>query len=56
MDSVNSDNEFGRIRDDILPTNLNIVAADEHVGDVERSIRTVKEGTRCHVHRLPYER
>ena len=56
MDSVNSDNEFGCIRDDILPTNLNMVAADEHVGDVERSIRTVKEGTRCHVHRLPYER
>ena len=56
VDSVNSDNEFGCIRDDILPTNLNMVAADEHVGDVERSIRTVKEGTRCHVHRLPYER
>ena len=33
-----------------------MVAAEEHVGDVERSIRIVKEGTCCHVHRLPYER
>ena len=33
-----------------------MVAAGEHVGDIERSGRTVKEYTRCHVHRNPYER
>lgn len=41
------DNELVCIRDDIFPTNLNMVAADEHMGvDVERLIRIVKEGTR----------
>ena len=33
-----------------------MVAAEEHVGDIERSIRTVKECTQCHVHCLPYKR
>ena len=53
---LNADNEFACIKDDILPTNLNMVTAKDYVGDVERSSRTVKESTRCHVHRLPYER
>jgi hypothetical protein len=52
---ANVDNEFTCIRDDIRPTTLNVVAAGEHVGDVERSIRTVKESTRCHIHRLPFK-
>ena len=52
--NVNTDNEFECIKDDILPVHLNVVAAEEHVGDVERSIRTVKEGTRCDIQRLPY--
>lgn len=33
-----------------------MVAAGEHVGNIERSNRTVKECTRCHIHRCPYER
>ena len=45
VESLNIDNEFACIRDDILPTNLNIVAAEEHVGDVKMSVRTVKTGT-----------
>jgi hypothetical protein len=53
---INADKEFECIRDHIRPSLLNIVAADEHVGDIERSIRTVKEATRCHVQRLPYFR
>ena len=53
---LNGDNEFACIEEDIRPTRLNMVAADEHVGDIERSGRTVKECTRCHVHRNPYER
>ena len=52
--NLNTDNEFECIKDDILPVQLNAVEAEEHVGDVERSIRTVKEGTRCDIQRLPY--
>ena len=52
---LNTDNEFEAIEDYIRPARLYIVAANEHVGDVERSVRTVKDCTRCHVHRLPYE-
>ena len=44
------------MEDQIHPIATNIVAAGEHVGPVERSIRTIKEGTRYHVHRLPYDR
>ena len=53
---VNADNEFECIDDCIRPAQLHIVGANEHVPDVERSIRTIKECTRCHVHRLPYKR
>ena len=53
VNQINTDNEFECIKNDILPTNLNVVAAEEHVGEIERSIRTMKEGTRCNVQRLP---
>ena len=55
MSQINGDNEFEGIEDAIRPCNLHIVGAGEHVGDVERSIRTLKEGTRCHIHRIPYK-
>jgi hypothetical protein len=53
---VHADNEFECIRDDIRPIELDIVPADSHVGEVERSVRTLKERTRCTVHGLPYKR
>lgn len=53
---VHVDNEFACIRDDIYPIHLNVVAADSHVGEVERSIRTVKERLRACVHGLPFKR
>ena len=53
---VNADNEFDNLEDTVHPANLHIVGANEHVGDIERSIRAIKECTRCHVHRLPYTR
>ena len=40
--------------DEIRPTPVNIVGAGEHVGNIERSNKTVQERTRCHVHRLPF--
>ena len=52
--TINIDNEFEYIKERILPVHFNLVAVEEHVGDVERSIRTVKEGTICDIQRLPH--
>ena len=51
---VDGDNEFQCITNDILPVVMNIADADDHVHEVERSIRTVKERTRCTVQGLPF--
>ena len=56
VSQVNGDKEFENMEDVVRPANLHIVAANEHIGDVKRSIRTIKECTRAHVHRLPYKR
>jgi hypothetical protein len=53
---IRADNKFECIRDDIYPITMNIVTADSHVGEVERSIRTVKERLRTCVHGLPFKR
>jgi hypothetical protein len=37
---IHADNEFECIRDDIRPVEMDTVPVDEHVGEVERSIRT----------------
>ena len=49
------DNEFEVLAEELRPIPVNIVGAGEHIGDIERSNRTVKERTICHVHRLPYK-
>ena len=54
VEQINADNEFACIASDILPTRLNTVAAEEHVGEIERSVRYLQEGTRSHINRLPY--
>ena len=51
---INGDNEFECLRGETGDSTLNIVAAEEHVGDIERSIRTIKEGTRTAIHALPF--
>lgn len=51
-----ADREFSCISNDILPILLNVANADDHVHEVERSIRTVKERTRCTVQGLPFRR
>jgi hypothetical protein len=53
---VHADNEFECVRADLLPVAMNVVPADSHVGEVERSIRTIKEGLRTCVHGLPFKR
>ena len=54
--NIIGDCEFECLREDIRPIELTTTAADEHVGDIERSIRTIKEGIRCIVQSLPYTR
>ena len=53
---IHANNEFECIRDDVRPVEMNIVPADSHVGEIERSVRTLKERLRTCVHGLPYER
>lgn len=54
--NIHADGAFECIRQAVAPVILNINAADEHVGEVERSIRTIKERVRATVHGLPYKR
>ena len=51
---MNADNKFNYVRSDFLPTRFNIAAAEEHVGDVERSIRYLKDGSRTQIQSLPF--
>jgi hypothetical protein len=50
------DQEFSCLANDLLPTPLNIADTDDHVAQVERSIRTIKERVRCLVQGLPFKR
>jgi len=56
---IAGDGEFAWIADQVasLPTNplLNLAAASEHVGLIERNIRFLKEKTRSIRHSLPFE-
>ena len=56
LGAVEGDNEFACMKTDLMPVNLNITAKDDHVPEVERSIRTVKERHRVCLHGLPYKR
>lgn len=49
VDQLNIDNEFACIRGNILAASLNMVATEEQMGDMKRSVRAIKEGIRCHV-------
>ena len=42
-----ADNEFSCIKDDIIPILLNLVVRGEHCGDIESSIKFLKERLRC---------
>ena len=56
ISQINTDNKFEFIREVMKTIPLNIVTAGDHVGDVERSNRTIKEWTQWYVHCLPYKR
>ena len=53
---VHGDAEFDCLRDRLAPIALDIVPADSHVGEIERSNRTVQERLRSCVHGLPFKR
>ena len=56
ISQLNVDNDFEVLGEELRPIPVNMVGAGEHVGDIERSGRTIKEHTRFHVHRLSYKR
>jgi hypothetical protein len=48
------DNEFEKVKDNVHQAVLNTTAASEHVGDIERRIRVIKERCRSIICTLPY--
>ena len=53
---IHADNGFRGLVNALLPTVLNICSAGEHVPEIERANRTLKERLRAIVHGLPYRR
>ena len=55
---IHGDNEFQLedLETAISPSSLEIYAPEEHVPNIERSVRTVKEKCRALTHSVPYER
>ena len=53
---VHTDKEFECLRESLGNVSLEICGPDEHVPEVERSIRTMKETMRATAHGLPYRR
>jgi len=51
---VHANMEFECIQNDILPSQLDVPAADGHVGEVKCSVRTMKECIRTTIHGLPF--
>ena len=54
---VNADNKFSNLNEILRPISVNIVGAFEHVGDIERSNRTIKNTldvtcTYCHTRNI----
>jgi len=56
ISDLHANMEFECIRNDVLPSRLNVTAADDHDGEVEQSIWTMKERARTTIHGLPFKR
>jgi hypothetical protein len=48
------DNEFEKVRDHVPMVDMNTPAAAEHVAEIERQVRTIKERCRTIMCTLPY--
>ena len=55
---INSDGQFETLRGDLaeMQIQLNVASDDEHVPEIERHIRTIKERTRCIYNMLPFKK
>ena len=58
IENIHGDNEFNvkDIIESVKPCTTIIYPPNEHVKEIERSIRTMKERSRCVCHSLPYKR
>ena len=56
VQAMHADNAFECIRSELLPIELDCPAPDSHVGEIERSVQTVKDRLRSGVHGLPFRR
>jgi hypothetical protein len=56
ISDLHADMEFECIRNNVLPSRLNVTAANDHVGKVKQSIWTMKERARTTIHGLPFRR
>lgn len=56
--NIHADDEFASLQQSLLANNivLNVAAQNEHVPEIERTIRTIKERNRATVHGLPFLR
>jgi hypothetical protein len=54
--AIHADMDFECIKNDIPRVHFELTARDAHVGEVERSIRTIKERVRADIHDMPYNR
>ena len=53
---VRGDGQFECLEDSIRPIHMHIAAPGQHVPEIERTIRTIKEDVRSTINSLPYSR
>ena len=54
--AIHGDNEFEKIKTLMAPIPVECCGREEHVPDIERAVRTVKERSRCTTTSLPYKK
>ena len=54
--AIHADQEFKCVREEFRPIELNKCTKDDHVPEIERSVRTVKERVRCTMESLRFNR
>jgi len=53
---IQADMEFKCLKNNVCPVELNVTTNDDHVGEVECSVRTIKKRVRADVQTLPFKR
>ena len=51
---IHCDGQFECLQDSLQPINFNIAAPEQHVPEIERTVRTLKDDIRTTVHGLPF--